>query len=73
MFWLLLTILLVIAGVIALSRRRNYRAREVEDEPWRASLDEDEPLDLDAAREAEERWLAEEWEEDDAEDEPWRR
>jgi uncharacterized membrane protein len=68
-FWLALVALLVIAFFAALSRRKRYES--VEDEPWRASLQDDEPLDMDAAREAEEEWLQEEWG-DDGSNESWR-
>jgi hypothetical protein len=68
-FWLALVALLVIGFFAALSRRRRYET--VEDEPWRASLDDDEPLDMDAAREAEEEWLEQSWDEDDG-GEAWR-
>jgi hypothetical protein len=73
MFWLILTLLTVVAFYAVMQRRRRYES--VEDEPWRASLEEDEPLDWDAAVQAEEEWLAEsEWEapEDDVEKGPWR-
>lgn len=69
MFWLFLTVLTVVAFVAILSRRRRYES--VEDEPWRASLEDEEPLDWEAARRAEDEWLAEtEWEAGD--DESWR-
>lgn len=71
MFWLLLALLVVVAFVLALTRRRSYEA--VDAEPWRASLEPDEPLDWEAAREAEEEWLAEAEREDEGEDESWRR
>jgi hypothetical protein len=69
--WLALTVLLIAAFLLAVSRRKRYES--VEDEPWRASLrDDDDELDMDAAREAEEEWLREEeWNGDQA-DEPWR-
>ena len=52
-----------------MTRRRSYES--VEDEPWRASLDEDEPLDLDEIERAEEEFYEDEgWSGDD--DEGWR-
>lgn len=73
MFWVLMALLVVAAGFLVRSRSRPT----VEDEPWRASLeDEDEPLDLDEIRRAEDEWLAEEewagetWQEEGEED--WR-
>ncbi len=68
MFWLMLALLVVVGALLALSRRRSYES--VEEEPWRASLtEEDEPLDMDEVRRAEEEFLADSWEEDE---EPWR-
>jgi len=67
MFWIVMALLLVAAGIAMVGRRRRYES--VEDEPWRASLERDEPLDVDAARRAEEEFLA-----DDPTgeaDEPW--
>jgi|GEM_PF-2716512 len=64
MFWLTLTILTVIAFFAVMKRRRRYES--VEDEPWRASLGDEEPLDWDAAREAEDELLRErDWQSDD--------
>jgi hypothetical protein len=71
MFWLLLTVLTILGFFALAARRRRYES--VEDEPWRASLQEDEPLDWDAARRAENEWLAEnEWQEGEGDNEPWR-
>jgi hypothetical protein len=71
MFWILIAVLAVIGFFAIASRRRRYES--VEDEPWRASLQDDEPLDWDAARQAEEEWLAEEeWETGSEDNEPWR-
>ena len=74
MFWVLMALLVVAAGVLLRGRGRTV----VEDEPWRASLDEgdDEPLDMEEIRRAEDEWLAEEsaaesWREDEGE-EDWR-
>jgi hypothetical protein len=69
-FWLVLTVLLIAAFLIAVSRRKRYES--VEEEPWRASLQEDAELDMDAAREAEEEWLREEEWNGDSADETWR-
>lgn len=68
MFWMAMALLLVAAGIGLTSRRRRYES--VEEEPWRASLEEDEPLDMDEARRAEEEFLA--GEPIDEADEPWR-
>lgn len=68
MLWLVLAILVIVGAAVAFTRHRRYES--IEDEPWRASLDEDEPLDLDQARRAEEEFLADEWQGE--EDEPWR-
>jgi hypothetical protein len=71
MFWIFLTILVVLAFFVAASRRRRYES--VEEEPWRASLEDDEPLDWDAARKAEDEWLSEEsWNSDGDDGEAWR-
>ncbi len=68
--FLLFTLIVLVGGVVAMGRRkRGYDdPRALEEEPWRASLEEeDEPLDEDAAREAEDAFWAEEgW--DEAED-----
>lgn len=67
----LLGVLALLAGLAALRRRR--RPPEPE-EPWRRSLEDDEPLDLEEIRRAEEEFLAggveEDFDEDDGE--PWR-
>lgn len=71
MFWMLLAILVIAAFILALSRRRRYESTE--DEPWRASLRDDEPLDMEAARQAEEEWLADSgWQDEDDNAEQWR-
>jgi hypothetical protein len=71
MFWILIAVLAVIGFFVVASRRRQYET--VEDEPWRASLEDEEPLDWDAAREAEEEWLKEEeWEAGGDDHESWR-
>jgi hypothetical protein len=74
MFWLILTILTVVAFYAVMQRRRRYES--VEEEPWRASLGDEEPLDWEAAQQAEAEWLRErEWQSDDdgdAGEEAWR-
>ncbi|HET7275536.1 MAG TPA: hypothetical protein VFI91_10275 [Longimicrobiaceae bacterium] len=65
MFWLILSVLAIIAAAVIGLRRRRYTG--MEDEPWRASLGDDEPLDMDEIRKAEEEWN--DWDSD--EDEPW--
>jgi hypothetical protein len=74
-FWLILSVLALAGGAAMLQRRRAYESPDAE--PWRRSLGEDEPLDLEAIRRAEEEFLAAEesgWSEDDEADgdEPWR-
>jgi hypothetical protein len=71
MLWVLMALLVLVAGMSMMLRRREYET--VESEPWRASLaDQDEPLDMEEIRRAEDEWLAtEEWG-DSAEDESWR-
>ncbi|HUE97437.1 MAG TPA: hypothetical protein VMN39_12310 [Longimicrobiaceae bacterium] len=76
MFWVLMALLVVAGGVLLRRRQPIGEDRE----PWRASLreeEEDEPLDLEEIRRAEDEWLAEEaWAEedwqDDPDDESWR-
>jgi hypothetical protein len=70
MLWLLLAMLVILGFFAAMTRRRRYES--VEEEPWRASLGDDEPLDWEAARQAEEEWLQENTRDGDEEDEPWR-
>lgn len=68
MLWITMALLVLLGGFAVLRRRRAYETPE--HEPWRASLDDDEPLDMDEIRKAEEEWLdepdavpdAEEWE-----------
>lgn len=70
MFWMMLAVLVVVGALLMIARRRRYET--VEEEPWRASLvEDDEPLDIEEVRRAEEEFLAEPWQED--EEEPWRR
>jgi hypothetical protein len=68
MLWMLIAVLALVGGGLALARRKSEVAEA--SEPWRASLGEDEPLDLDEIRRAELEWLDEDdgWEEED--DEP---
>ncbi len=78
--FLLLGLVVLIGGAISLRRRKDGGWDErLEREPWAASLreaeaeaDDDEPLDEDAIREAEDAFLAEEWDAPDGEEEPWR-
>lgn len=70
MFWLLLTVLALLGGLAMSPRRKSYES--VEEEPWRASLEDDDPLDVEEARRAEEEWLEDSWEEEEEDDEPWR-
>jgi hypothetical protein len=70
MLGLLFALLLVVAVLVAASRRRESPV--LADEPWRESLlEDDEPLDIEEIRRAEAEWAegAYEWEEDD---ESWR-
>jgi len=69
MFWFALTALALLGGVLAMARRRRYES--VAEEPWRASLqdDDDDEFDAEALRRAEEELETDDW--DDAE-EPWR-
>jgi LPXTG-motif cell wall-anchored protein len=73
--FLLLGLVVLVGGAISLRRRKDGGWDErLEREPWTASLreadDDDEPLDEDAIREAEDAFLAEDWDRPDAED-PW--
>lgn len=71
MFWLMMAMVVIVAGLLAFRRRRNYESTDAE--PWRASLSrDDEPLDMDEARRAEEEWLQEEGWSDSDDDEAWR-
>ncbi len=70
MLWLLMALFVIVGGVMMLRRKAEFVAGE--DEPWRQSLGEDEPLDIDEIRRAEEEWSdTAEWE-DPPEDESWR-
>ena len=69
MFWLLLALLVLLGAYSMTRRRRLYESTAAE--PWRASLKEDEPLDIEEVRRAEEEWLDDSgWQ--SAEDEEWR-
>lgn len=68
--WLFLAVLVLVAAIVGTARRRRYES--VEDEPWRASLEEDEPLDMERARRAEEEFLRDHWESETEDAEPWR-
>ena len=68
-FWVILALLVLVAAAMVMRKRRRYES--VEDEPWRASLGEDDTLDVDEARRAEDEFLSSSpWEEED--EEPWR-
>jgi hypothetical protein len=71
LFWALLAAL-VVAAVLR-TRRRRARYESVDDEPWRASLrDDDEEIDHDELRRAERELRAAEEGEEDEDAEPWR-
>jgi flagellar biosynthesis/type III secretory pathway M-ring protein FliF/YscJ len=62
---LLLLLLLVIAVGVIRRRRRDAEAERLREEPWRASLEgeaDDEPLDEEAIRRAEDEFWEESWE-----------
>ncbi len=70
MLWLFLTLLLITGGVLLMRRKAAYVASE--DEPWRRSLPEDAPLDIDEIRSAENEWTSgDDWK-DLPDDESWR-
>jgi len=72
MLWLFMAVLVLVAGLAVMRRRRRYEAAS--DEPWRASLQrDDEPLDVQEIRQAEEEWLAGDSWQEPANDEDWRR
>ena len=68
-FWLVLTILSIVAGVAAIRRRS---PSSIEREPWEPDPADDEPLDLDEIRRAEAEWEADQGWEDPPEEEAWR-
>jgi hypothetical protein len=56
MLWAFMALLVLVGGMAMFRRRRVYESPA--DEPWRASLaDDDEPLDLEEIRRAEDEWL----------------
>jgi len=66
--FLLLSLVVLVGGVVALGRRKRDSAWDarLEREPWAASLqeeDDDEPLDEDEIRAAEDAFWEEEWDE----------
>ena len=70
MFWLFLTLLVIVGGLLMLRRKARFATSD--NEPWRASLGDDEPLDMEEIQRAEKDWLrASDWE-DLPEDEGWR-
>lgn len=67
MLWALLAILVIVAGIMAKSRKVEPT------EAWRESLEaDDEPLDIEAIREAEEEWNEDSSWIDEDDDEVWR-
>ncbi len=71
MLWVLLAVLLLYAGVSMMRRRRAYETADAE--PWRASLAaDDEPLDMEEIRRAEDQWLADEEWSDHPDEDSWR-
>jgi hypothetical protein len=69
MLWFLMALIVIVAGLTMLRRKRLYES--VEDEPWRRSL-ADEPLDIEEIRREEEEWLkSSEWD-GSSDDEAWR-
>lgn len=67
MFWLILGILVIVAGFAMRKRTASYA---VEREPWEAEPDEDEALDIEEIRLAEAEWEADaDWEDPE---EDWR-
>jgi hypothetical protein len=71
MLWLMMALLVVVAAMAVLRRKQRYGTTQ--DEPWRASLDDDEPLDMDEIRREEEEWLKSSGWDDPSDDEAWRR
>jgi hypothetical protein len=71
MLWIILAILAIAGGFLARRRSTN----DIDEEPWRASLrepDDDEPLDIEEIRNAEEEWLASDAWDADSEDSDWK-
>jgi hypothetical protein len=70
MFWLLMTLLVIVGGILILRQKAATLASE--DEPWRRSLGEDAPLNIEEIRQAEDEWNSgNDWT-DLPEDESWR-
>lgn len=66
-----MALLAVLGAAAAMRRRRGYE--DPGEEPWRASLQrDDEPLDVEEIRRAEDEWLEEDGWSDAAGDEEWR-
>ena len=70
MLWILMSVLAVAGALFVRRRRRQGEVQHVE--PWRASLVDDEPLDLEEIRRAEDEWLADDEWAQGSEDEEWR-
>ncbi len=68
-FWLVLTILALMAGFASLRRRS---PSSIEREPWEPDPADDPPLDMEEIRRAEEEWEADQGWEDPSEEEEWR-
>jgi hypothetical protein len=69
--FLLLTLVLLVGGWVSLRQRRDAQAARLRDEPWAASLMDDrdeEPLDMEEARRAEDAFWEESWDRPDDED-----
>lgn len=71
MFWLLMTLLVIVGGILVL-RQKAATLVASDEEPWRRSLGEDEPLNIEEIRHAEDEWTSgDDWK-DLPEDESWR-
>ncbi len=71
MFWILTAVLVALGALLVLSRRRRYDSPG--EEPWRAALEsDDEPLDVEEIRKAEEEWLQDDGWSEPPEDDSWR-
>lgn len=71
LLFLLLSLVVLVGGWVALRRRRDEQFERLRDEPWAASLIEEEvaePLDMDAARRAEDAFWQESWDGPDEDD-----
>ena len=70
MFWILMAFFVVIGAMVVLRRRAQYESPR--EEAWRTSLEaENEPLDMEEIRQAEEEWLADDAWRDPSEDDSW--